>query len=212
MSKLIQVLVLTLVGVAFAAPTDKLLGILNAEGKNMSAVTITAGFGFPEVLVRPESLSLNGGILAFVQKKDDKGSKNEFSRCFPNVPVLIVIIENGKDGKKAMTVTTAAEVTSPAACSKALEGVAKSQLAVANNLVTFAVGTTVVFPKASFKIEFGDGVITAEGKNTAGDSVKIYAVGSLSSVALAIDGSKDLKNVTFAGSLNTPIIAKKGLF
>ncbi len=104
------------------------------------------------------------------------------------------------------------EVTAGAPCSKTLEGVAKSQLAAANNLVTFSVGGVTVVPKASFRIDFADGVLTVEGKNTAGDKVTILSVASLTSCRLDVDGAKDLKNVTFAGSLNTPVIAKKGLF
>ncbi|MBN8218289.1 MAG: hypothetical protein J0L75_16720 [Spirochaetes bacterium] len=212
MSKLTPVLALALFGAAFAGPTDKLLSVLNAQGKTANVVTLTAGIGFPEVLTRPESFSLQDGMLTYVQKKDEKNNKVEITRCFPNVPIQIVILESAKDGKKAITVTTVSEVTAGAPCSKTLEGVAKSQLAAANNLVTFSVGGVTVFPKASFKIDFADGVITVEGKNTAGDKVTILSVASLTSVRLDVDGAKDLKNVIFAGSLNTPVIAKKGLF
>jgi hypothetical protein len=196
---------------AFANPVARLTSILNNDGKTMQSIAISSGFGFPEVFVDPEFLSLENGVMTFIQKKNVKGSKNEIARQFKNVPVMIVITENAKDLKKSMVVTTAAETSDPLPCSKKLEGVARAQLAVCNNLVTVLLGGSSVFVKTTFKMDITDGLIKVEGIAANNNKTTIYAYASITSVALAMDGEKKLNNVTIAGTLNVPLIPKKGI-
>ncbi len=198
--------------------SGKLVSILNEQGAGMTSVVISA-VPFPEVLKKPAAISLKDGILTYKGTPEAKGNNLEFARCFPLVPVMIVVTE-ATDSKgvvtKTMTVTTAVEASVPAsghvaACSKNLEGLIPAKLGEGTRFVKLAVGTAFVATKASFKISFADGMMTAEGKNEKGDlKTTVYAPAFISRVDVVTD-DKANKDVGIVGGLNlAPIKLPEG--
>ncbi|MBL8992435.1 MAG: hypothetical protein JNM63_03790 [Spirochaetia bacterium] len=194
-----------------AGVSDKLIAIINEKGSGMDVVSISA-VPFPEVLKNPSALALKDGVLTYKGKPDAKGAAVEFDRCFPLVPVVVVITE-ATDSKgvvvKTMTITTALEGAVPAtghvaSCSKTLEGLISGRQAqvTGTGVVTFSAGALFVSKKEKFKVTFVDGLCTAEGENVNGDlKTTVYAPSYISKVDLVAD-DKGNKSVGIFGGLN----------